>query len=84
MGTKPAVISSVTQRLLILRFNQTICPALAFVNNIGFVCLRIAENVEAVSEQLHLNTGILRIHRFDIKLLCTGNPDLLDRLCLLL
>lgn len=35
--------------LLEFRFNQSICSILSLVNNIDFVCLGIAEYIEAVS-----------------------------------
>ena len=43
---------------------------------IYFVCLRIAEYKEIMSDQFHLNTSFFRIHRFHRKFLGTNDLNI--------
>ena len=61
---------------LYFRLNQAVAVALPFVNHIHLVSLRVAEYVEAVAQKLHLNTCILGLHGFNIKLLGPDNFNL--------
>ena len=53
--------------ILYFRLNQSVGIALSLIHYIYLICLRIDKYEEIMSQQLHLDAGILRIHRLDIK-----------------
>ena len=60
-----------------LRLDQSVGIPLTLVNYIHLISLCITEYEEAVSQQFHLDAGILGIHRLDIEFLGTNDLDLL-------
>lgn len=62
--------------VLYFRLDQSVGIALSLVHYIYLICLCVAEYEEVVSQQFHLNAGILGIHGLDIELLGTNDLDL--------
>ena len=60
----------------IFRFNQTVGIALPLIHYVDLLCLRIEEHTEVVSQKFHLDTGIFRIHGFNVELLGPDNTHL--------
>ncbi len=59
-----------------LRLDQAEGSVFSLIDYIDLVGLRIAEYEEIMSEQFHLDAGILGEHRLDPELLGTDDPDL--------
>ena len=62
--------------LMKFRFDQAEGSVFSLIYYIDLVGLRIAEYEEIMSEQLHLDAGVLGEHGFDSELLGTHDPDL--------
>ena len=60
-----------------LWLDETICVALSLIYNIHFVCLCVSKYIKIVSQKIHLNACILRIHRLNCELLCSDDLDII-------
>ena len=74
---KPGALRKTTEllRLMKFRLNQSERTVFSLIYYIDLFCLRIGEYEKLVSQKLHLDAGIFRIHWFDTELLRAHDAD---------
>ena len=70
------MISAFSKNRLKLRLYKTKCVTASLVDNVNLVGLCITEYEEIMSQKLHLNACILRIHGLNAKALGADDTDL--------